>query len=338
MSNYGWGRPDDPGYDPMPGEDIRPFPRVDLAALAKNGIPEPELLCDRLLYRGGLHSLGSPPDAGKGTLFCYWTVTLLAAGHKVVLIDEEGGQEVVTEKLLALGATPEQLERLWYVEFPSRQWDEPDWKGLWALLGDWQPALVGYDSCGALLATAGKDENHGPDVTPFYRGLLRAARDFNTASVIIDHLPKNQAGSRYTRGSGAKLQIADVAYLVDAVKPFSRQQSGLLTLTVTKDRRGYLHREHEVRVEVEDGTIALNFTTVASSGADDLSPAARKLLAVLPDASSPLPSRELVDRVVVRFGHGLKRTTVSEALNVLATRGLADGAGDPGKEKRWWKT
>jgi hypothetical protein len=189
------------------------------------------------------------------------------------------------------------------------------------------------------MAAAGKDENHGPDVTPFYKLLLQAAREFNTASVVIDHLAKNPQGSRYTRGSGAKLQIADVGYLVDAVKPFARGQSGLLVLSVAKDRRGYLHRGgHEIRVEVEDGTLGLQFTRTAKATGSGLPPAASKLLAVLGGQDEPRSIHQLVDRVADRFGHGLKRPTCSNALNQLAAAGLADGSGDPGMEKRWWKT
>jgi len=336
------GRPEHAsGADRHPDEDARPFPRVDLAALAKQGVPEPELLCDDLLYRGGLHSLGGEPDAGKGTLFLHWTVLLLAAGQRVALIDEEGGREIVCEKLLALGATPEQLERLWYVEFPGRQWDEADWRGLDALCAELQPALVGFDSCGALLGAAGKDENHGLDVTPFYRGLMQAARKSNAAFVVVDHLTKIKTNGRYTRGSGAKLQLVDVAWFVEAVKPFSRKQNGLLKLSCqSKDRRGYLHRRHEVRVEVEDGTIALAFTKVEQAASDELRglpPATLKIYAVLPEQPETATIPELTDRVAAKFGHGLHRSTVSTSLNQLAERKLADGEDGDRTEKRWWK-
>lgn len=332
-----------PEIDPTDGGDllderIRPFATVDLAALAKQGVPSPELLCDQMLYRGALHSLAGPPDGGKSTLLGYWTVTQLAAGNAVVLLDEEAGREATVEKLLALGVEPPYLEQLAYVEFPSRRWDEADRRGLELLLDEHKPTLIGYDSSAALLSVAGRDEDRAGDVTPFYKLLLELSRTYHAAGVVLDHIPKSQQGGRYARGSGAKLATVDVAYLIDVVKPFTRQRPGLLTLTASKDRRGYLHREYEVRVEVEDGQLALNFSKAAAGDDDGLSPAARKLLAVLPEASDPLSAKQLVDRLADRFGHGLKRTTVSEALNVLASRGVADGAGDPGKEKRWWKT
>ena len=46
--------------------------------------------------------------------------------------------------------------------------------------------------------------------------------------------------------------------------PFSRSQSGPLKLLVHKDRRGYLHRAHEIAVNVDPGhgALTLAFTQV----------------------------------------------------------------------------
>ena len=321
----------------------RPFPTVDLAAVAKAGIPEPTLLFNRLLYRRMLHSLAGPPDGGKSTLGYRAVLDLLVQGETVVVLDEEGGRDVVTEKLLDLGATPADLdpERLVYVEFPSRIWDEADRAGLWELLSRVRPALVLVDSAGAFLAVAGQNENWAEETIPFYKLLLQAARDHNTAVLVIDHVIKAESSGRYARGSGAKLQIVDVAYMVNAVKPFSRQQDGLLTLTVSKDRRGYLHRHHEVKVIVEDGLIVLEIRPVAAAADPVLAglpPADIKVLEALRQVDSPATIRQIVDQVAAKHGHSLRRPTVSIALGRLAERELVDGAGDPGKEKRWWAT
>jgi len=341
----------------------RPFVPVDLAELARQGIPEPDLVCHGLLYRGGLHSLAGPPDCGKSTLLYLWALELLATGERVLLLDEESGREQVTEKLLALGATPELLapERLIYQDFPGRTWDPADHQALAELLERTRPALVGLDSAGAFLAVAGLSENESEHVTGFYKAvLLHAARTWNTAVVVLDHQGKSDEAGRYARGSGAKLALVDVHLRVEAVVPFSRAQSGLLKLLVQKDRRGYLHRAHEIAVNVDpdQGALALAFTPVdhtpgpdgtraaefpgdpaaADPALAELAPAARKLLIVLRQAAGqPLTSRELVDRVKARWNHGLQRQTTSSALNELAKRGLADGEqGDDHGQKRWW--
>jgi hypothetical protein len=327
-------------------EQVRPFVPVDLAELARHGVPAPQLLCGGLLYRGGLHSLAGPPDTGKSTLLYTWALLLLAQGERVVLLDEESGREQVTEKLLALGASPEHLTRLAYLEFEGRRWDEADRRGLVQLLAEHRPALVGFDSAGAFLASAGLDEDKAEPVHAFYKGvLLTAARSSNAAVVVLDHLTKADEGSRYARGSGAKLQDVDVALRLDPIRPFSRAQPGLLKLQVTKDRRGHLVRDHEIRVEVEDGQLALSITPtdqIAPTGDPALAGlpmAARKLLEVLRGANAPLRRNQAVDLVKDRYGHGLSRQTVSESLNLLCKHGLIDGERDeasPSGEKRWW--
>jgi hypothetical protein len=344
---------------------VRPFAGVDLAALARAGLPEPELLCHGLLYRGGLHSLAGPPDAGKSTIAYLWALELLAQGERVVLLDEESGREQVTEKLLALGALPEHLDptRLFYQDFPARRWDATDQQALAELLDQVRPALLVVDSAGAFLAIAGLSENESEHVTSFYKGvLLAAARGWNTAVVVLDHQGKADEQGRYARGSGAKLALVDVHLRVEAKVAFSRASSGLLKLTVQKDRRGWLHRTHEVAVNVDpaEGALALVFTPVdhaptatpagqrpqefpddpatGEPALAELAPAARKLLVVLREAQGqPLRRGELVDRVKARWNHGLQRQTVSSALNELAKRGLADGEqGDDHGQKRWW--
>jgi AAA domain len=359
----GHGRSNGNGH--RPPDLARPFVPVDLAELARSGVPAPELVCHGLLYRGGLHSLAGPPDAGKSTLLYLWALELLAQGERVVLLDEESGREQVTEKLLALGATPDLLDpdRLVYQDFPGRTWDGADHQALADLLEHTRPALVGLDSAGAFLAVAGLSENESEHVTGFYKAvLLNAARTFNTAVVVLDHQGKADEAGRYARGSGAKLALVDVHLRVEAVVPFSRSQSGLLKLLVHKDRRGYLHRAHEIAVNVDpnQGALALAFTQVEhTAGPDgsraeefsgdpaatepalaDLPPATRKLLVVLREAEGqPLTRRELVDRVKARWNHGLTRQTVSAGVNELAKRGLADGEqGDDGRDKRWWIT
>jgi hypothetical protein len=336
-----------PFTDPADHVDVdqliepRPFQTVDLAAVAKAGIPEPVLLFNRLLYRGMLHSLAGPPDCGKSTIAYRAALDELMQGQTVVVLDEEGGREVVTEKLLALGATPADLdpERLAYCEFPTRSWDAADRAGLWELLSRVRPTLILVDSVGAFMATAGQNENWAEHTIPFFKLLLAAAREHDAAVVVVDHVVKSETTGRYARGSGSKLQIADVAYMVDAIRPFSRHQDGLLKLTVTKDRRGHLHRDHEAKVITENGAMALEIHQVAPAADPALAglpPAGLKVLDALRETTSQLTIEQITDRIVAKHGHGLKRPTVSTSLNRLASRDLVDGAGDSGKEKHWW--
>lgn len=319
--------------------EVRTLPTVDLAALARKGVDPPELLSDRLLYRGCLHSLAGPPEAGKSTLAYWWALDLLAEGKHVLVVDVEAGPEQVTEKLLALGAKPDQLDHLTYVHYPGARWDTADLVGLHELLSGDPPPLVLFDSIGVALAQAGKDENHVAEVQPLYSALLDVARSYGAAVLVLDHVAKDAKGGRYARGSGAKLQLVDVALMVDVLRPFDRQHSGQLRLTVSKDRRGYLGRHHDVKVEVDDGRMTLTVAAVDSAAAEDgatLPPAAVKVLAALRGKDAPQTVKELGDRMKRETGKALTWPTMRKQLNLLAELGFAEGKGDPGRAKRWW--
>src|SRR5260370_406398 len=105
---------------------VRQYRVVSLAQTMKMGIPAPVLLCDGLLYEGGLHSIAGAADCGKTTLALFWAVQLLQQGRRVIFLDEEGGEEIVTEKLQALGASCDDLEGITYCPFPARSWTNED--------------------------------------------------------------------------------------------------------------------------------------------------------------------------------------------------------------------
>ena len=233
--------------------------------------------------------------------------------------------EITAEKLSALGATEDDAQWLCYVPFPARTWGTGDILALRELTDEIRPGMILLDSCAAFLARAGLDENSAADVTSWWsRLLMPLARYCDAAVVVIDHDTKNGGRSRFSRGSGAKLAASDVMVKAELVKPFTRTANGVLRLTVTKDRRGWLHRWHDVQVRTGDG---MSLLITETAGEDDgtsgeLTPAEQKMLAVL--TSEPVPQSDLVSRVAGKFGHGLRRQTAANALNRLSTLGLAD--------------
>ena len=304
------------------------FKRVSLAPLLKEGIPAPVLLCDSMLYEGGLHSIAGAPDCGKTTLALWWAMKLLREGSNVLFMDEEGGQEIVTEKMAALGTTCDELERLEYVPFPGRKWNDADIADLVELGEEVKPAMLLIDSSAAFLSSAGLDENHAPDVTRFWsRVLTPMARQLKAAVVVIDHVKKDaEQASRYARGSGAKLAALDVQIMVEMLRPFNLTQDGMLKYQVTKDRRGRLHRYWKVRVKTGNGFISPQFDQdvldEAQEGTVPGPPARKKIYEVLSD--QPAGYRQIVDAIVARYGHGLSRQTVSTEIKELERAGFAD--------------
>jgi hypothetical protein len=306
----------------------RPYRTVSLAETSRRGVPDPVLLCDGLLYEGGLHSIAAAPDAGKTTLALFWAVQLLRQERNVIFLDEEGGEEIVVEKMHALGASHEELEFMSYVPFPGRAWDDDDIGELMSFAKEINPAMMLIDSSAAFLARAGLDENSAPAVTSWWsRVLTPVARDIGAAVLVIDHDVKNSEASRYPRGSGAKLAALDVQIKVTMTTPFTREQDGNLKVIITKDRRGWLYRNWNVDVHTGNGIIHPEFSRDAppetgKAAQAEWPPSRRALYEVL--TNMPQSSQDLVDAIVNKGGIPLKRETRSRELNQLATDGYAE--------------
>lgn len=122
------------------------FREFDLAELVKQGVPPPRLLCGDLLYAGGLHSIAGPPDSGKTTITLHWILQHIRDGGTAMFLDEEGGAELVAERLIALNATAEEVSRIRYYPFPARSWNTYDVIALRELAAAIEPGIVLWDS------------------------------------------------------------------------------------------------------------------------------------------------------------------------------------------------
>jgi hypothetical protein len=318
--------------------DTITFNVIDLEPAAVTVLP-PVPICGDMLYTGAVHTLTGPPDCGKTTLACWWMLTVIREGRSVLFLDEEGGLEIVAEKFQALGARPG--ERLCYVPFPGSSWGHSDITMLAQLMAQRKPAIVMWDSSAAFLSRAGLDENSAQDVTQFYsQVLMPAARLHGAAVVAIDHDTKNSEPSRYARGSGAKLAATDVAYKIAPVAPFSKGQSGSARLTVTKDRRGWLSRAHEVTF-VAGEILGITIREAGSGFGDnplDLAPGQQKILTVL-EGQPPSSWRQIQQLMADQGWRPLVRETISRYLDKLLELRLVDEIPQPyGASSLWMVT
>lgn len=309
---------------------------VKLGDLIRFPPPPPERL-EGLLYASCLHSLSGPPEVGKTTLVAAWTVHLLNLGRRVVILDEESGAAQTADRLRALGADADAVDRLLdYLPFPGLAWSDLDVADLICLLGD-DTALMVVDSATATLSVAGLDEMSNRDVPELYRRvLLHAARTSGAAVIILDHVVKSDEKNRYARGAGVKLGLVDVALRVDPLAAFNREQSGAFAVEVVKDRLGYLHRKHEAKVDVDSGRFTVTVEPAESEHAAGprLPPAEAKLLEAVQAADgAALTQPEVVDAVARAHGFGLRRETASRGLAHLVSLSLIDVIED--KPKRW---
>lgn len=246
-NNNTWEPPRDHDDTPPPDttDILRPFRRVDVNLLTP--LPPTPVLPPWLYGGGCLTVLQSEPGVGKSWLALWIATYVMEQGGDVVYIDEEGGLELVHERLNALGVPADLVsQHFWYYAFEMRTWGEQDMLALTAMLaGIPQPTLAVLDSLPDFLAVADQDEDRAKDVTRFIKKVCGAFREIGCSQLLLDHLPKPQAGtknqrSRYSRGSGSKLGKADATLLLEAETEFDVRTNGTLKLWKTKDRRGRL--------------------------------------------------------------------------------------------------
>lgn len=319
------------------------LPGYDLGKVMRMNLPAPTAF-HGLVYSAKMHTLSGPPEAGKTVLALWLAYKAMLLGHNVLMIDEETGPRQVADLLKSMGAEPELIDKhLTYLAFMDLPWKGEDVRHLHDLISDLRPKLSIFDSAGEILSAAGIDENSPADVTRLYKTMFHpiCAR-LHSAVLLLDHDAKDgdrRGGpSRYSRGTTAKLASPHVAIKLTPLRPFSRVQDGVVGLFVAKDRLGSLHRHWRIRVTASPLDLIMSQTTAAeeTEGGSGMSPAAEKMLAVL--SEEPLTQQALVDRVVAKYGHGLKRETASRALNSLLEQNLCDRMDlGPGRPALWAK-
>lgn len=312
--------------------------------LLRTGVPDP-VMVHPWLYAGGLTTIQSEPGVGKTFVALWLCLAMMRSGYAVVYLDEEGGAELVAERLLAMGADPAMVDELfWYYPFPERSWSPVDVEALRRLLDSISAPIgaVVLDSLPDFLAAADMDEDRGREVTDFVRRLLGPARDVGAALLVLDHLakPKEDGGakrkrSKYSRGSGAKLAKAHLTMLLEAPEEFDRFRSGRLHLWATKDRRGFTRLPRlnqapvvlEVNVEAGLGKLSIRQRVGgdgSEGGAATWTGPTQCMDAVLRffmEHEEEVFSKSGVVNGLRAAGLGYRKETVMEAVDVLVESG-----------------
>jgi len=327
------------GVDGGNGQDAgptsgRPFVEtpIDLS-----GKPQPPNLVHPWLYAGGVTVLQGEPGCGKSWLALSLSLQVMAGGGSVIYMDEEGGADLVTNRLYALGADPDLVDsNLHYFPFESRPWGDDDLDAVDELLARLPNArLVVFDSLPDFLAAAGLSEDSAGDVTGFVARVLLRFMAAGLAVLILDHLRKPEAGtrqrvrSRYARGSGAKLAKADAAILLEVVADFDATTSGRVQIWKTKDRRGALaipglgRSGLTIEVIVEEGSVEFQVAETADAGPawDGPTECMEAIVLVLKALAPEEFSGNQLPVEMRTAGHHFRAETVRDGASRLAANG-----------------
>jgi AAA domain len=221
-----------------PPEGRPRFERIDLGEPIESGMEPAEMLVPDVLYAGSVHGIYSAGGKGK-TFFALWLIKqVIDQNRPVMLLDQENGVRIISERLRALGVNAEQARRnLHYYPFPSMPLESGASVEFEELLDEVRPALVVLDSWINFLASAGLDENSSVDIAQWADTYSQKARQRGIAILLLDHIPKE---GNTARGSGRKLDYVDVMWELTKPQDFDRETVGRIDLRLKKDREGWM--------------------------------------------------------------------------------------------------
>lgn len=261
-----------PGWTPPEGmPNLLPLSRAvkpNLCPVPTGSIP---------LWRSMLAALVGPGGSGKSLLAARAMLGALRNGEAVMVLDGEMGVWPWRERLADLGATEDELARVFHTPMGAEVADVDVLLHAIELLG---VVLVVWDSALAMLCTDGIDsENDNVAVMDTYQRISNVVKHAEIAGLIVDHTAK--AGTTLgPRGASAKFNHLDLAYgVMPGTGPRDKAQPWTVTLSVEKDRHSVLSGSRGFEVTFDGGALP---NTVTVTGAVDVLRAPRK-----PESPSP---------------------------------------------------
>lgn len=227
-------------------DDWAPVDLVAIARLIRGGQLQPTLptiLLVRdalpLLYRERVNSFFGESGSGKTWVALAAAAHLVRAGERVMFVDYEDNPKGITERLVLLELTDDEIGR-----FDYRNPTTSIGLGVAALTeraeaGEY--GLIIIDSTGEAMAAGGTDSNADNEVAQWFALIKRLLQLPGAPAVLVlDHVPKaTDAPTSYAIGSQRKrAAVTGASYRIDTVREPAKGKDGLLKLTVAKDRLG----------------------------------------------------------------------------------------------------
>lgn len=207
-----------------------------------------------LFYTGRVNALFGESGSGKSWVAMATCAQQIKAGNPVTYIDHEDHAGSVTNRMLKLGCTVDQIVALLTYIRPDRSWNQLAAIDIAEHITNTGTTLVVCDSTGEGMSLDGVDPNSDDGVAKWMRGFARYIANLGPCVLLLDHMPKaNDSNKAFMIGSQRKKAAIDgAAYRVDVGVAPARGIDGQLRLIVAKDRGGY----HQHGSKVADITIS----------------------------------------------------------------------------------
>jgi len=200
-----------------------------------------------LLYTGKINSLFGESGSGKTWVALLGCAQAIWNGAGAIFIDLEDSPVSVSERLMLLGVTRDEL----YTRFAYIRPSDPSAHGIVDELAHVETAIaaigatiVVIDSLGEAMSLDAVKPNEDDAVAWWHLRVARRLAALGPAVILLDHIVKSRdAPELFAIGSQRKRAAIDGhALRVDLLEPFSRDKGGRLKLTSAKDRHGTFSR------------------------------------------------------------------------------------------------
>jgi 5S rRNA maturation endonuclease (ribonuclease M5) len=245
---------------PEPAEQLPPstWQAVDIAALRAGGLEDtpPPLYLARtdglcLVYAGKTHSFNGESESGKTWGACICCAEAIHRHEHVLYIDFEDDANGVTSRMLALGCTWDQLEDYFHYIRPEEPIADragaalPSAADLETSLNQ-QPTVCVLDGVTEAMDMHDLDPLQNRDSARFHKILVRPIARSGAAVIQIDHVVKDKDNrGNYALGAQHKraaITGAQYTFEVHAGAPLGRGKTGVIHISVNKDRPGHVRR------------------------------------------------------------------------------------------------
>jgi hypothetical protein len=218
--------------------DPSAFLKWDQAFWDESDAAGQDLIKADLLIEQEIAILEGHYEAGKTAIMTDVERQWIEMGRPVLHLDYEMGKRRMRSRMKANRWGPAHLELWHYLYMPTL---EPGFLAQLMALVPEHP-LIAVDSYSQAMMFLNREENSATEAGNFWVSELQGARESGATVLVIDQVKQNAtARDRYAgRGTGAKSFGADVKWFVERYEKFTPTQSGLVKLTLQKDREGVL--------------------------------------------------------------------------------------------------
>lgn len=247
-------------------QPTRHYKRLDLSK------PPPPVnwLVEGLLVQGEVNVWSA--DSGTGKSWIASQLALAVAGDdedeflglklrkhgNVIVVDEENPEDLVYQRLNALGMTPKHLDRLDYLSYSGVNLAQEPHKLLEEAM-DLDPVLIVLDSLSRI--APGIEENSNTEMSRlFTESIIPLARKTDASVIVIHHTTKD--GGKSPRGAGAIKAAADEALQMIAAESRNGEKTGNINIFPSKPRRQLSHLTVRIEGDMEkDGWVRVREQT-----------------------------------------------------------------------------